>query len=102
MVAVSGVTWQWSAGNTDIEDATSDTYTPTADEVGDRLKATAMYTDPQGAEKPAEVESANNVAADTRNKAPVFPDQDDEEDGTQNTEATRTIDGEHGRARYCQ
>ena len=88
---VSGVTWQWSAGNTDIEDATSDTYTPTADEVGARLTATAMYTDPQGAEKTAEVESANNVAADTRNKAPVFPDQDDEEDGTQNTEATRTI-----------
>ena len=49
--AVSGVTWQWSAGNTDIEDATSDTYTPTADEVNDTLRATAMYTDPQGPEK---------------------------------------------------
>ena len=77
-------------GNTDIEDATSDTYTPTADDVGDTLTATAMYTDPQGAEKTAEVESAN-VAADTRNKAPVFDDQDDEEDGIQNTEATRTV-----------
>ena len=87
---VSGVTWQWSSNNTDIEDATSDTYTPVADDDGNRLTATATYTDPQGAEKTANVESAN-VAADTRNKAPVFDDQDDEEDGTQNTEATRTI-----------
>ena len=39
----------------------------------------------------AEAGSANAVAADTRNKAPVFPDQDDETDGDQNTEAERTI-----------
>ena len=87
---VSGVTWQWSSNNTAIEDATSDTYTPVADDDGDRLTATATYTDPQGAEKTAEVESAA-VAADTRNKAPVFDDQDDDEDGTQNTETTRTV-----------
>ena len=31
------------------------------------------------------------VAADTRNKAPVFDDQDDDEDGIQNTETTRTV-----------
>ena len=42
---VSGVTWQWSLGNTDIDDATSDTYTPAADDSG-TLRATAMYTDP--------------------------------------------------------
>ena len=90
---VSGVMWKWSKNNTDIEDATSDTYTPTGGDdgdVGDTLTATAMYTDPQGAEKTAEVDSAA-VAADTRNKAPVFDDQDDEEDGTQNTEAERTV-----------
>ena len=31
------------------------------------------------------------MAADTRNKAPAFDDQDDETDGIQNTEAERTI-----------
>ena len=88
---VSGVKWQWSISNRDIDDATSDTYTPTADDVSDTLTATAMYTDPQGAEKTAEVESAT-VAADTRNKAPVFNDQDTDEDGIQNTETTRTVE----------
>ena len=88
---VSGVTWLWSADSTSIEDATSDTYTPVADDVGDTLTATAMYTDPQGAEKDAEVVSAT-VAADTRNKAPVFGDQDgDDTNGIQNTETTRTV-----------
>ena len=89
--AVSGVTWQWSAGNTAIGDATSDTYTPTATDSG-TLTATAMYTDPQGPDKMASVASAQGVAADTRNKAPVFDDQDgDDTNGIQNTEATRTI-----------
>ena len=31
------------------------------------------------------------VAADTRNKAPAFDDQDGETDGIQNTEAERTV-----------
>ena len=31
------------------------------------------------------------MAADTRNKPPEFADQDDETEGTQNTEAERTI-----------
>ena len=39
----------------------------------------------------AEGEAANAVAADTRNEAPAFADQDDETEGTQNTEAERTI-----------
>ena len=88
---VSGVTWQWSADGSVIDDAKSDTYTPVATDVGATLKATAMYTDPQGAEKDAEVDSAT-VAADTRNKAPVFGDQDgDDTNGIQNTEAERTV-----------
>ena len=34
----------------------------------------------------------SNVVADTRNKAPKFPDQDDDvTNGVQNTEAERTI-----------
>ena len=89
--SVSGVTWQWSDGSTDYEGATSDTYTPTADDVGDTLRATATYTDPQGPEKMAFGNADNVVAADTRNRAPVFDDQDGETEGTQNTEATRTV-----------
>ena len=89
---VSGVTWQWSISNTDIEDATSDTYTPAVDDVNDTLTATATYTDPQGPEHTATGDSANLVAADTRNKAPVFDDQDDETDGLQKTEAARTVE----------
>ena len=51
-----------------------------------------MYTDPQGSEKTASGDSANAVAADTRNKAPVFADQDTETDGTQNDAAERTVE----------
>ena len=86
---VTGVTWQWSNGG-NIEGATSDTYTPTSADTG-MLTATAMYTDAEGADKTASVDSANPVAADTRNKAPVFADQDDVMEGDQNTEAERTI-----------
>ena len=32
------------------------------------------------------------VAVDTRNRAPVFADQDTETDGVQNTETTRKVD----------
>ena len=88
---VSGVTWQWSIGGNDIDDATSDTYVPADDDSG-TLTATAMYTDPQGSEKTASGDSANAVAADTRNKAPVFADQDTETDGTQNDAAERTVE----------
>ena len=91
---VSDLKWQWSSNSDVIEGATSDTYTPDggADgDVGDTLRATATYTDPQGPEKTAERDSANVVAADTRNKAPAFADQDVETEGIQNTEAERTI-----------
>ena len=36
--------------------------------------------------------AANPVAADTRNRAPVFADQDTETDGVQNTETTRKVE----------
>ena len=88
---VSGLKWQWN----DIDGATSDTYTPTSEDVGDTLTATATYIDAhidaQGLGKMAVGEAANVVAADTRNKAPEFADQDEDTDGTQNTEAERTI-----------
>ena len=87
---VSGLKWQWNNG-TDIDGATSDTYTPTSEDVGDTLTATATYIDAQGPEKTARFAYPVTVAADTRNKAPAFEDQDEDTDGTQNTEAERTI-----------
>ena len=88
---VTAVKWQWRDSSGDIDDATSDTYTPVASDVGETLTATATYTDPQGPEHTEAGPSANPVAADTRNKAPVFDDQDDETDGLQNTEAERMV-----------
>ena len=95
---VSNVTWQWSRdaccnGNftDDIAKATSATYKPVADDETMFLRATAMYTDGQGEDKTANGTSANEVAVDTRNKAPVFDDQDDDTDGVQNDETTREV-----------
>ena len=88
---VSDLKWQWDDGLTGIEGATSDTYTPTRDDLNDSLTATATYTDAQGPDKMANFAYTVGVAADTRNEAPEFDDQDDETEGTQNTEAERTI-----------
>ena len=99
---VSDLKWQWSKDGTDIEGATSDTYTPDGGDdgddgdVGDTLTATATYTDAQGDtnaqdEPKTAVFTTVVVAADTRNRAPEFADQDEDTDGTQNTEAERTI-----------
>ena len=106
---ISKLTWQWSiAGatavmpttNGDITGATSDTYTPKAGDVGGALTATAMYFDGQNMpiditnnanEKTAVVTSVN-VERDTRNKAPVFGDEDPDTSGVQNSAATRKVE----------
>ena len=88
---ISGVTWQWydSTINTGdltvdaIDKATSAAYTPVAGDVGDTLRARASYTDGHGASKSQVGASANTAQADTRNKAPVFPDQDPDTAGDQ-------------------
>ena len=98
------VKWQWATSTssdpaddgawTNIEDATSATYTPsTKDTTGARLylRATASYTDPQASGKSMSVASANMVELDTQNKAPKFPDQDMETDGDQ-LDQTRKVD----------
>ena len=99
--AVSGVTWQWSIDgatgtdsptqNGEIDGAESNTYTPKAADVGGTLTATASYTDPQDEMKEADAASSMPVAADTRNRAPEFDDQDIDTEGTQNSEAEREI-----------
>ena len=106
---VSNVTWQWSRsisnsnGFTDIGKATSATYKPLkgdAEPANMFLRATAMYSDGEGATimdngdevpKTAMGVSAYAVAVDTRNRAPVFDDQDDDTDGVQNDETTREV-----------
>ena len=109
-VAADSVSWQWYDGaitdldDNAIEDATSATYIPTAittvdDPMGDvnkTLWARATYTDGNAnreddantantdeSKDVASVGADNPVLVDTRNKAPVFPDQDLEMDGRQ-------------------
>ena len=96
---VSGsVEWQWyrsSSANgpwTEIEEETpSTTYTPTADDVGKYLRATASYDDGEDTGKTAHGVSDNDVLADESNKAPVFPDQDPDMDEDQSEEADREV-----------
>ena len=84
--------WQWSrstratGGWTDIEndpDTTADegalaktaSYTPSGDDVGMYLRATATYDDGEGKGKSAEAVSANPVQADPSNDPPRFLDE---------------------------
>ena len=103
-ITAGSVSWQWYKGtvtqdqlgtldedecvavdtnNCFIKGATSATYTPVAFDVNDTVVAVALYTDgksnePADAKDFAMMVTAQQVLADTRNKAPVFPDQDDE------------------------
>ena len=91
---VSAVTWKWesaaaiadfadaAAEITEIDGATSASYTPVSGDVGRALRATANYTDAHGPDKSASVVAAQLVAA-ARNLAPVFTDEDTETDGIQ-------------------
>ena len=89
---VTDLAWQWNDGTTDIEDATSATYTPVADNVGDTLSVTATYKDAESGTTDRSVTQAHSatVVADTDNKAPVFPDQDTAMEGPQ-TDQERTV-----------
>ena len=66
----------------------------------DTLTATATYTDPQDPDHTASGDSANAVAADTRNKAPAFAaDQDPDTEGASRTRGQEDSCREHGRSR---
>ena len=95
------VSWQWYNANIDpndltanaIKDATTDTYTPVADDIGNTLTARATYTDGFGDDEDVATGlAANVVLADTRNKAPVFPDQDMEMDGLQTAQERSVVE----------
>ena len=91
---VSDLKWQWNRGDTSIGGAMSDTYTPIAADLTVTLTVTATYTDAEGAEKTVTV-TAGIVAADTRNRAPVFDDQDVETERTiaENARAGAQLNG---------
>ena len=59
----------------DVVEGTQRSYTPTEDDVGMYLRATATYDDGEGEGKSAEAVSANPVQADPSNKAPMFLDE---------------------------
>ena len=95
--SISKLTWQWSEGGGNIDDATSDTYTPVGDDVGETLTVTAMYFDGATAADSdmkwsAEVVSTAVAEGIRANKAPEFGDEDPDTDGTQNTMATREVE----------
>ena len=97
---VSSLTWKWdrslnrSSGWVDITNATSPTYMPAEGDENHYLRATASYKDGEG----DTIKSANDVsdnavqAKDDNNVAPMFPDQDSDTDGIQNTRTTRSVD----------
>ena len=90
---ITGTTWQWANSSdmstwTDIEDATSDAYTPVDDDAGSYLQATAMYTDGEGSGKMASGMSAQQVTANT---APEFAAETAERSVAENTAADMDI-----------
>ena len=86
-----------------IKDANSATYMPVHDndaaeksDVGRYLVAVVRYTDAkentdEETKDIARAVSANPVARDTRNRAPVFADQDGDTPGVQNETTTRKV-----------
>ena len=74
---VSGITWLWERSGdrmtwAQIGGADTDSYTPVEGDVGSYLRATASYTDPEGAGKSAGAVSANAVR-EPADHAPRFP-----------------------------
>ena len=114
-ITAGSLSWQWYKGNvtqaqltsldmnecvdasTDncfIKGATSATYTPVAFDVNDAVVVVALYTDGSPNEDDAKdfamMATMQQVLADTRNKAPFFPDLDDEMEGDQ-TDDVRSV-----------
>ena len=75
---LGSVTWSWERSPdgtspwTPISGATTDSYTPVFDDVGDYLRATASYNDGEGGSKSAQAISANAVEVALGRNAPVF------------------------------
>ena len=97
---ISKLTWAWveSSGGTIV--SASDTYTPKASDVENTLTVTASYFDGENAPSDITDETGGKTAPvtsvaverDTRNKAPVFGDEDPDTSGVQNSAATRKVE----------
>ena len=92
----AGIDWQWGTSSrangvpTPIAGATSETYTPRDEDVGQFLFATAIYLDPHGNNDDEETSTAMYRVRTTPavNTLPMFPDQnpaDITNDGNENT-----------------
>ncbi len=98
-VSSGSATWKWerspngTSSWTPISGETSDSYTPVAGDVGDYLRATASYTDGEGAGKSAQGVSANMVrpAPTGTNTAPAFPSNTAARNVDENTRAGMNI-----------
>ena len=72
---ITSLTWQWAREGSDgsfsnISGATSAAYTAVAADVGNKLRVTANYTDPEGSGKTAEAETSSAIGSS--NSAPTF------------------------------
>ncbi len=93
---VTGKTWVWASSIdksawTAISGAASASYTPVDGDLNRYLRATASYTDTLGAGRSAAGISANKVAAQGTNSAPVFADATATRSVAENTAADTNI-----------
>ena len=90
------VTWRWEIStdqtnwNT-ITDATTDSYTPGSDDIGDYLRVTATYDDEKGPGKTAEAETDAVLTAPATNTDASFADLNTTRSVPENTAAGQPI-----------
>ena len=90
------VTWKWeiSPDQTNwrtITDATTDSYTPGSDDIGDYLRVTATYDDGKGPGKTVEAETEAVLTAPATNTDASFADLDATRSVPENTAAGQAI-----------
>ena len=97
---ITGETWQWERSSnrsrwSDIAGATSSSYTATADDVGQYLRATVSYTDRRGSNKEASAAVTGRIEDSTdrpeSNNAPTFAETAPERSVGQGTAAGRNV-----------
>ena len=90
------VTWKWEISIdqtnwTPITDATTNSYTPGTDDIGDYLRVTATYDDEKGPGKKVEVETDAVLTAPASNTDASFADLDATRSVPENTAAGQPI-----------
>ena len=93
---ISDATWQWSKSMDmnnwmDIMGEMDAMYTVMDDDAGYYLRATATYTDGEGADKTAMAVSANMVSMASTNTAPAFPAETADRMVAENTAADMPV-----------